>query len=97
MTTEIRRYVRSLGLDAYVVGGAVRDELLRIYQKAGPLTPEDVRRATDLITGAGGFERARRHALGYIERARRDLEVLPPSRSRDALLTVAEHVVERRK
>jgi tRNA nucleotidyltransferase (CCA-adding enzyme) len=26
--TEIRRYVRSLGLDAYVVGGAVRDELL---------------------------------------------------------------------
>jgi len=28
--TEIRRYVRSLGLDAYVVGGAVRDELLEI-------------------------------------------------------------------
>jgi tRNA nucleotidyltransferase (CCA-adding enzyme) len=28
--TEIRRYVRSLGLDAYVVGGAVRDELLGI-------------------------------------------------------------------
>ena len=30
MATEIRRYVRSLGLDAYVVGGAVRDELLGI-------------------------------------------------------------------
>ena len=28
--TDIRRYVRSLGLDAYVVGGAVRDELLGI-------------------------------------------------------------------
>ena len=28
--TEIRRFVRSLGLDAYVVGGAVRDELLDI-------------------------------------------------------------------
>jgi len=28
--TEIRRYIRSLGLDAYVVGGAVRDELLGI-------------------------------------------------------------------
>jgi tRNA nucleotidyltransferase (CCA-adding enzyme) len=26
--TEIRAYVRSLGIDAYVVGGAVRDELL---------------------------------------------------------------------
>ena len=30
MATAIRRYVRSLGLDAYVVGGAVRDELLGI-------------------------------------------------------------------
>jgi tRNA nucleotidyltransferase (CCA-adding enzyme) len=30
MPTEVRRYVRSLGLDAYVVGGAVRDELLGI-------------------------------------------------------------------
>ena len=30
MPTEIRRYVRSLGLDAYIVGGAVRDELLGI-------------------------------------------------------------------
>jgi len=28
--TQIRRYVRSLGLDAYIVGGAVRDELLGI-------------------------------------------------------------------
>lgn len=30
MPTTVRRYVRSLGLDAYVVGGAVRDELLGI-------------------------------------------------------------------
>ena len=30
MPTAIRRYIRSLGLDAYVVGGAVRDELLGI-------------------------------------------------------------------
>ena len=28
MSTEIRRFVRSLEIDAYVVGGAVRDELL---------------------------------------------------------------------
>ncbi|RDI75194.1 HDIG domain-containing protein [Gaiella occulta] len=30
MPTAVRRYVRSLGLDAYVVGGAVRDELLGV-------------------------------------------------------------------
>ena len=28
MPTAIRNYVRSLGIDAYVVGGAVRDEIL---------------------------------------------------------------------
>jgi poly(A) polymerase/tRNA nucleotidyltransferase (CCA-adding enzyme) len=30
MSTAVRRYSRSLGIDAYVVGGAVRDELLGI-------------------------------------------------------------------
>ncbi len=30
MSTAIRRYIRSLALDAYVVGGSVRDELLGI-------------------------------------------------------------------
>ena len=30
MPTAVRRYIRSLGIDAYVVGGAVRDELLGI-------------------------------------------------------------------
>jgi len=30
VSTIVRRYIRSLGLDAYVVGGAVRDELLGI-------------------------------------------------------------------
>jgi len=36
MSTSVREYVRSLDLDAYVVGGAVRDELLGI-----PHTDED--------------------------------------------------------
>ena len=33
MSTAIRAFIRSLGLDAYVVGGAVRDELLGIPHK----------------------------------------------------------------
>jgi tRNA nucleotidyltransferase/poly(A) polymerase len=33
VSTAVRRYVRTLGLDAYVVGGAVRDELLGIAHK----------------------------------------------------------------
>jgi tRNA nucleotidyltransferase/poly(A) polymerase len=33
MSTAVREYIRSLGIDAYVVGGAVRDELLGIPHK----------------------------------------------------------------
>ena len=33
MRDEIEKYVRSLGLDAYLVGGAVRDELLGLESK----------------------------------------------------------------
>src|SRR5215467_1876934 len=33
MRDEIETYVRDLGLDAYVVGGAVRDELLGLNSK----------------------------------------------------------------
>jgi tRNA nucleotidyltransferase (CCA-adding enzyme) len=33
VSTAVRHYIRSLGLDAYVVGGAVRDELLGIPHK----------------------------------------------------------------
>ena len=33
MRQEIEDYVRSLGLDAYLVGGAVRDELLGLESK----------------------------------------------------------------
>jgi putative nucleotidyltransferase with HDIG domain len=60
--TEIRRYVRSLGLDAYVVGGAVRDELLGI-----PHSDEDF-----LVPGVdhAGL-RAALEPHGYVE----DMEV----------------------
>ena len=33
MPTEIRAFIRSLGIDAYVVGGAVRDELLGVAHR----------------------------------------------------------------
>ena len=75
----------------------VREELLGIYQKSGPLSAAEIRRATSLIELAGGFERARAHALQYIDRSRRNLCLLPDSDARDALAALAEHVVERRK
>jgi len=76
---------------------ADRDELLRIYDKSGPLSASDVRRATDLIRQAGGFDRARRHAQDYIDRAKEDLHALSHSDARDGLLALADQIVDRRK
>jgi tRNA nucleotidyltransferase (CCA-adding enzyme) len=56
--TEIRRYVRALGLDAYVVGGAVRDELLGIpHGDEDFLVPGvDQRRLRELLEPHGRVE-----------------------------------------
>ena len=69
--TEIRRYVRSLGLDAYVVGGAVRDELLGIEHADEDFLVPGVdhaglagrARAARARRGHGGARPARRRAL----------------------------------
>jgi octaprenyl-diphosphate synthase len=75
---------------------ASRHELLRIYDKAGPLSGEEIRQATAIIEAAGGFERARRHALQYVESACGRLRALPPSEEREALFTLAAQIVDRR-
>ena len=45
---------------------------------------------------ARGFERARQHALDYVDRAQGALGALLPSPARDALCRLAEQVVDRR-
>lgn len=74
-----------------------RDELLRIYEKAGPLSTADIRRATEIIETSGGFERARRHALDYVTRAKQNLRSVADSEYKEALLVLADHIVDRRK
>ncbi|MFN3649116.1 MAG: polyprenyl synthetase family protein [Armatimonadota bacterium] len=75
---------------------ADKDELVRIYGKSGPLSAEEIRRATELIADAGGFERARQHARKYIRRAHEELRRVPPGPARDALEALAEQIVDRR-
>ncbi|HTE17123.1 MAG TPA: polyprenyl synthetase family protein, partial [Armatimonadota bacterium] len=72
-----------------------RAELLRIYEKAARLVTDEIRRATEIITLAGGFERAREHALDYIRRAKLCLRHLPDSDAREALSVLADHIVDR--
>lgn len=74
---------------------AHREELLTLYDKPGPLSREEILRATELIEISGGFDRARDHALGFIEQARRDLHPLPDSDAKEALLALADRIVDR--
>ena len=74
-----------------------RDELLRFYSRANSLVAEEIDEITRLIDHLGGFARARRRALDFVERAHRSLDLLPPSEAREALRVVATGVVERRR
>jgi octaprenyl-diphosphate synthase len=74
-----------------------RAELLRIYEKSARLDACEIRRATEIIESTGGFERARRHALTFIQQAQRDLDGLPESEWKDSLRVLADHIVDRRK
>ena len=49
-----------------------------------------------LVEGAGGFETARQRALDLAQQAEAELDVLPPSPARDALLGSIAYAVERR-
>jgi len=74
-----------------------REELLRLYDKQGPLSSADIRRVTDIVADSGGFDRAARHARDYIQRAKQGLSRLSPSPARDALEVLADQIVDRRK
>jgi geranylgeranyl pyrophosphate synthase len=74
-----------------------RAELLRIYDKAGPLTTTEIVRATAIIEAAGGFERARTHAVDYVRRGKEQLARLPCTDARDALLALADQIVDRHR
>jgi tRNA nucleotidyltransferase (CCA-adding enzyme) len=91
VSTAVRRYIHSLGLDAYVVGGAVRDELLGIpHGDEDFLVPGvDHAQLRELLAGHGHVEDMEVHGqlvgvrLHPLDRAVRGLvpkgiELTPP-------------------
>jgi geranylgeranyl pyrophosphate synthase len=74
---------------------ATRDHLLELYSHTRPLTGEETGTAIGMIAVAGGFERARRHALDYVLQARRTLEALPSGPARDCLERLSQRAVDR--
>jgi octaprenyl-diphosphate synthase len=73
-----------------------RAELVAFYERPGRVSSADVQRACAVIRGAGGFARAREHALGYVQRAQAALLPVPASAAREALHRLAASVVDRR-
>jgi octaprenyl-diphosphate synthase len=74
-----------------------RAELKEIYTRTESLGAAEIHRVVQLINAAGGFERAQNHARDYVRRARRSLEILSPGAPVDALLAVADQIVDRNK
>ena len=74
-----------------------RRELVELYEKTGPLSTSDIVRATQILEAAGGFQRSRKYAWDYIEAARQHLAKAPAGPARDALFTLADQIVDRRK
>jgi len=67
-------------------------ELLATPQPDGALVTDVIRR----VAAAGGLEYAHRRALELAQQAEAELEILPPSRARDALRDSIGYAVERR-
>ena len=91
--TDLREGVRTLPMH-YALAGDPDPRLTELL--AGPITDDDaVDEALTLLRKSPGLEQAVRTLGDYADRARAELEVLPPCSARDALVMLARYVVAR--
>lgn len=76
-------------------GSQDRQALEEMVKRAAGLTRSDIETIRDLIERYDGFASARRMACDYISTAKDALTGLAPSPSRDALLAVADQIIDR--
>ena len=96
---DLKEHKMTLPLIAALGGGGMAPEdrrlvaeLLATPQPDDALVGEVIRR----VAAAGGLDYARRRALELAQQAEAELELLPPSRARDALRDSIAYAVERR-
>jgi len=77
--------------------GDDRKRLLRTYEKAAPLSDQEIAAATSIIERSGGFLRATDHAREYIRRARLELERVLSAAERAPLERLAGQIVDRHR
>lgn len=90
--TDLREGVRTLPMH-YALALDPDPRLAELL--AGPVSDDDVDEALTLLRKSPGLEQAVRTLGDYADRARAELEVLPPCSARDALELLARYVVAR--
>ncbi len=92
--TDLREGVRTLPVLYTLADPAANPRLRELL--AGPITGEqELAEAVDLLRCSDGLVSARETLAGYADTAESELELLPPSPSRDAMTALAQYVVAR--
>ena len=76
-------------------GGDDAERVIRSVVNDRAVTPEQWREILRLLAEHGATDLAYERAVEYAERAKRSLDVFPPSRERDALQALADYVTAR--
>ncbi len=73
-----------------------KEQLKKLFKKENP-SREDFEKAFRIIQKAKGFERAKKKAEEHVKAAKECLSGLPESPSREALIFLADYLLERKK
>lgn len=91
--TDLRSGVPSLP----IIYALQRDDGALSEALQGEIAERDIPRLVSLISDRGGLARARETAERYTERARRELDTLPPSQARETLSWLVDVSLNRRR
>ncbi|WP_253858518.1 polyprenyl synthetase family protein [Prauserella alba] len=92
--TDLREGVKTLPMLYELAEDRPDPRLVELL--GGPITDDaEVVEALTLLRSSRGLERARTTLSGYAQRARTELEALPPTPARDACESVADYLVAR--
>ncbi len=94
--SDLREGKRTLPLIAVLDRAAAADaERVRSLLRRRSLAPAEIEEIRRLVLEHDGVEYARSRAAAYVQAAKADLEVFPPSEEREVLSLIADFVVDR--
>ena len=79
----------------YASGDDRARALLQRVVKSRSVSVDEWREITSLLAQARSLDYAQRAAVGFVDRAKKALNVFPPSEEREALLYLPDYVIAR--